>query len=192
MPETGSKATLLARRAENDARKTGEREEKGDEEIRAKRQRPTACNRMATLRTPFVFAAPGRVGANSLNSAGRNPMATKELVVAPKVVGLGPGGPDPGHVVRAGSRTAVDPHGGPGRGARRAVSRVVDDVRYWPPRRRTAKMVVLIPAHNEQASIGNMLNALLAQTRVPDRIVVIADHCTDETEQIARRSAGSR
>ena len=53
-------------------------------------------------------------------------------------------------------------------------------------------MVVLIPAHNEQASIGNMLNALLAQTRVPDRIVVIADRCTDETEQIARRSAGSR
>jgi biofilm PGA synthesis N-glycosyltransferase PgaC len=47
--------------------------------------------------------------------------------------------------------------------ARRAVSRVVHDVRYRPPRRRTAKMVVLIPAHNKQASIGNMLNALLAR-----------------------------
>ena len=116
MPETGRKATLLARRAENDARKTGEREEKGEEEIRAKRQRPTACNRMATLRTPFVFAAPGKVGANSLDNAGRNPMATKELVGAPKVVGLGPGGPGPGHVVRAGPRTGVDPRGGPGRG----------------------------------------------------------------------------
>ena len=116
MPETVRKATLLAGRAENDARKTDEREERGEEEVQAKRQRPTVCNRMATPRTPFVFAAPGKVGANSLDNAGRNPMATKELVGAPKVVGLGPGGPGPGHVVRAGPRTGVDPRGGPGRG----------------------------------------------------------------------------
>lgn len=55
---------------------------------------------------------------------------------------------------------------------------------------RTAKMLVLIPAHNE-ASIGNPLNALLAQSRVPDRIVALADNCTDKTEQIARRFRGS-
>jgi poly-beta-1,6-N-acetyl-D-glucosamine synthase len=73
---------------------------------------------------------------------------------------------------------------------RRAVSRVVHDVRYRPPRRRTAKMLVLIPSHNEEDSIGNVLNALLTQTRVPDRIVVIADNCTDKTEQIARRFRG--
>jgi glycosyltransferase involved in cell wall biosynthesis len=48
-------------------------------------------------------------------------------------------------------------------------------------------MVVLIPAHSEEASIAAMLNALLGQSRVPDRIVVIADNCTDRTEQIARR-----
>ena len=51
-------------------------------------------------------------------------------------------------------------------------------------------MLVLIPAHNEEATIGKNLNALLTQTRVPDRIVVIADNCTDRTEQIARRYRG--
>ncbi len=50
-------------------------------------------------------------------------------------------------------------------------------------------MVVLIPAHSEEASIAAMLNALMGQSRVPDRIVVIADNCTDRTEQIARRFA---
>jgi len=73
---------------------------------------------------------------------------------------------------------------------RRAMSRVMHDVRYRPPKRRTAKLLVLIPAHNEEGSIGNVLNALLTQTRVPDRIVVVADNCTDKTEQIARRFRG--
>jgi glycosyltransferase involved in cell wall biosynthesis len=53
-------------------------------------------------------------------------------------------------------------------------------------------MLVLVPAHNEEHSIGDMLNALLAQTWVPDRIVVVTDNCTDKTEQIARGSAVSR
>jgi len=114
-------------------------------------------------------------------------MPTKELVLAPRTgtitsPGLVPGGwPGPGReplLIRATARAGE---------ARRAMSRVVHEVRYRPARRRTAKMVVLIPAHNEEASIGAMLNALLGQTRVPDRIVVIADNCTDRTEQIARR-----
>ena len=114
-------------------------------------------------------------------------MPTKELVLAPRTgtitsPGLVPGGwPGPGReplLIRATARAGQ---------TRRAVSRVVHDVRYRPARPRTAKMVVLIPAHNEEASIGAMLNALLGQTRVPDRIVVIADNCTDRTEQIARR-----
>jgi poly-beta-1,6-N-acetyl-D-glucosamine synthase len=73
---------------------------------------------------------------------------------------------------------------------RRAMSRTVHDLRYRPPRRRTAKLLVLIPAHNEEASIASVLNALLTQTRIPDRIVVIADNCTDKTEQVARRFRG--
>lgn len=75
-------------------------------------------------------------------------------------------------------------------GARRALSRTIHDLRYRPPRRRTAKMLVLIPAHNEEGSIARTLGALLTQTRIPDRIVVIADNCTDRTEQIARRYRG--
>src|SRR5580658_4485805 len=70
------------------------------------------------------------------------------------------------------------------------MSRTVHDLRYRPPRGRTAKLLVLIPAHNEETSIANALNALLTQTRIPDRIVVIADNCTDKTEQVARRFRG--
>ena len=118
-------------------------------------------------------------------------MATKELLVAPKALSSGRSaelapaswsGPTREPVlIRAATRAGE---------VRRAMSRVVHDVRYRPPRRRTAKMLVLIPAHNEEDSIGNVLNALLTQTRVPDRIVVIADNCTDKTEQIARRFRG--
>ena len=118
-------------------------------------------------------------------------MAGKELIVMPRAVTFGRtselapvswSGPDREPLlIRAATRAGE---------ARRAMSRVVHDVRYRPPRRRTAKLLVLIPAHNEEDSIGNALNALLTQTRVPDRIVVIADNCTDKTEQIARRFRG--
>jgi biofilm PGA synthesis N-glycosyltransferase PgaC len=118
-------------------------------------------------------------------------VATKELIVAPKAATFGRtaelapvswSGPDRDPLlIRAASRAGE---------VRRAMSRVVHDVRYRPPRQRTAKLLVLIPAHNEEDSIGNVLNALLTQTRVPDRIVVIADNCTDKTEAIARRFRG--
>ncbi len=48
------------------------------------------------------------------------------------------------------------------------------------------KIVALLPAHNEAESIGTTLRALAAQTRVPDRIIVICDNCTDATAEIAR------
>jgi cellulose synthase/poly-beta-1,6-N-acetylglucosamine synthase-like glycosyltransferase len=47
---------------------------------------------------------------------------------------------------------------------------------------------VLIPAHNEEASLSATLASLLAQSRPPERIVVVADNCTDGTVEIARRS----
>jgi poly-beta-1,6-N-acetyl-D-glucosamine synthase len=50
---------------------------------------------------------------------------------------------------------------------------------------RPAQVVVLIPAHNEESSIGPTVQALLAQERMPDRIVVVADNCTDETVEKA-------
>ncbi len=49
-----------------------------------------------------------------------------------------------------------------------------------------ARLVVLIPAHDEAANIGATLSALQQQTRRPDRVVVIADNCTDDTVAIAR------
>jgi cellulose synthase/poly-beta-1,6-N-acetylglucosamine synthase-like glycosyltransferase len=48
------------------------------------------------------------------------------------------------------------------------------------------RCTVLIPAHNEEAILGLTLESLAAQTRPPDRIVVIADNCTDATVEIAR------
>lgn len=43
------------------------------------------------------------------------------------------------------------------------------------------RVTALIPAHNEAASIASTIQALLIQERIPDKIVVIADNCTDGT-----------
>ena len=51
-------------------------------------------------------------------------------------------------------------------------------------------VTVLIPAHNEQASLPQTLASLTRQTRTPDRIIVVADNCTDGTVDVAR-SAGA-
>jgi cellulose synthase/poly-beta-1,6-N-acetylglucosamine synthase-like glycosyltransferase len=45
---------------------------------------------------------------------------------------------------------------------------------------------VLVPAHNEEAGLGNTLRALLPQLGLGDRLVVIADNCTDRTADVAR------
>jgi cellulose synthase/poly-beta-1,6-N-acetylglucosamine synthase-like glycosyltransferase len=45
---------------------------------------------------------------------------------------------------------------------------------------------VLVPAHNEAAVIAETLVGLKKEVRPGDRIVVIADNCTDETASIAR------
>jgi cellulose synthase/poly-beta-1,6-N-acetylglucosamine synthase-like glycosyltransferase len=47
------------------------------------------------------------------------------------------------------------------------------------------KVVALVPAHNEEASIGSTIAALLSQTRPIDQIVVISDNSTDRTFEIA-------
>jgi cellulose synthase/poly-beta-1,6-N-acetylglucosamine synthase-like glycosyltransferase len=47
-------------------------------------------------------------------------------------------------------------------------------------------ITVLIPAHNEELSLPHTLASLTAQTRPPDRIIVVADNCTDGTVKIAR------
>lgn len=47
-------------------------------------------------------------------------------------------------------------------------------------------VTVLIPAHNEEGCLGHTIASLRQQTRQPDRVVVVADNCTDRTVEIAR------
>jgi cellulose synthase/poly-beta-1,6-N-acetylglucosamine synthase-like glycosyltransferase len=49
-------------------------------------------------------------------------------------------------------------------------------------------ITALIPAHNEQASLPATLASLQAQSHRPQRIVVVADNCTDATVVIARNA----
>jgi cellulose synthase/poly-beta-1,6-N-acetylglucosamine synthase-like glycosyltransferase len=49
----------------------------------------------------------------------------------------------------------------------------------------TKQTTVLVPAHNESAGIRATLESLARQTRPADRLVVVADNCTDDTASIA-------
>ncbi|MFE0646616.1 glycosyltransferase [Streptomyces sp. NPDC058877] len=49
------------------------------------------------------------------------------------------------------------------------------------------RVVAVVPAHNEQDRIVATLAGLYRQRRVPDRIVVVADNCTDLTAALAER-----
>jgi poly-beta-1,6-N-acetyl-D-glucosamine synthase len=46
-------------------------------------------------------------------------------------------------------------------------------------------VTVLIPAHNEEACIGETLRSLQRQSHSPERILVVTDNCTDRTAEIA-------
>lgn len=52
------------------------------------------------------------------------------------------------------------------------------------------RCAILVPAHNEEAGISATLADLLPQLRNGDRILVIADNCSDATAAVAR-SAGA-
>lgn len=49
------------------------------------------------------------------------------------------------------------------------------------------RCTVLVPAHDEEAVLGITLDSLAAQTRRPDRVLVIADNCSDATVEVARQ-----
>ena len=51
------------------------------------------------------------------------------------------------------------------------------------PRRRTA---VLIPAHNESSGLVPTLDDVKSQLRSGDRLLLVADNCTDDTAAVAR------
>jgi biofilm PGA synthesis N-glycosyltransferase PgaC len=46
-------------------------------------------------------------------------------------------------------------------------------------------LTVIIPAHNEEAGIAQTLESLRSQTVPADRVIVVADNCTDSTADIA-------
>jgi cellulose synthase/poly-beta-1,6-N-acetylglucosamine synthase-like glycosyltransferase len=48
------------------------------------------------------------------------------------------------------------------------------------------RVAVLIPAHNEALGIRETLGALQPQLTAGDRVIVVADNCTDDTAAIAR------
>ena len=48
------------------------------------------------------------------------------------------------------------------------------------------RLTVLVPAHDESLTIAATLQSLWGQTRPPDKVVVVADNCTDDTAEIAR------
>jgi cellulose synthase/poly-beta-1,6-N-acetylglucosamine synthase-like glycosyltransferase len=55
------------------------------------------------------------------------------------------------------------------------------DVAAGPPR-----LTIVVPAHDEAATLPVTLGALAQQTRLPDRVIVVADNCTDATTEVAR------
>jgi glycosyltransferase involved in cell wall biosynthesis len=59
-----------------------------------------------------------------------------------------------------------------------------------PPRGSTDSIAVVVPCRNEARSIEGLLAGLLAQTRLPDRVVVVNDGSTDDTAAIVERWAG--
>lgn len=48
----------------------------------------------------------------------------------------------------------------------------------------------VVAAHEDERSIGDVLTALLAQTRVPDVIHVVVENSSDDTVSVASRFAG--
>ena len=52
---------------------------------------------------------------------------------------------------------------------------------------KSLRLTVLVPAYNETLTIGATLESLWGQTRRPDNVVVVADNCTDDTAEVARR-----
>jgi cellulose synthase/poly-beta-1,6-N-acetylglucosamine synthase-like glycosyltransferase len=62
-----------------------------------------------------------------------------------------------------------------------------------PPRRagpdhgkgRRARVAVLVPAHNESRGIRSTIEDIAAQLGIGDRVLVVADNCTDDTAVVA-------
>ena len=64
----------------------------------------------------------------------------------------------------------------------------------WPQRRRETssatvkrpRVAVLVPAHDEASGIAATLRSIQSQLQPGDRLIVVADNCTDKTAKVAR------
>jgi glycosyltransferase involved in cell wall biosynthesis len=54
------------------------------------------------------------------------------------------------------------------------------------------EVTIVVPARNEEACLGDCLASLVAQTGVTFEVIVVDDHSTDRTGEIARSFAGVR
>lgn len=66
------------------------------------------------------------------------------------------------------------------------LSSLVKLQKSLPKNSRSARVGVLVPAHNEASGIEATLNCILPQLRQGDRCLVVADNCDDETAIVAR------
>ena len=55
------------------------------------------------------------------------------------------------------------------------------------PRKSRPPVAILMPAHNEEAGLAKTLEQLLPELAPGDRLILIADNCTDSTAELARR-----
>ena len=76
---------------------------------------------------------------------------------------------------------------------------LVQTLAAFLPRRRTVPVrpagvqgAVLVPAHDEAQGIAATLDGLRAQLQPQDRLLVVADNCSDETAEVAAARGDSR
>src|SRR5216684_8605317 len=55
-----------------------------------------------------------------------------------------------------------------------------------------SKISIIVPARNEESCLGACLESLTAQTGVPFEVIVVDDHSTDRTSEIAASFSGIR
>jgi 1,2-diacylglycerol 3-beta-glucosyltransferase len=72
----------------------------------------------------------------------------------------------------------------------RGLSGLFRKIQGYPHREAAAHFAVLIPARNEEAVIGNLIQSLKKQTYPADLfdVYVLANHCKDSTEEAAKRA----
>ncbi len=85
-------------------------------------------------------------------------------------------------------------------GFRYGRRRVVNAARFadqltmpaFEPSSRTPQVSVIIPARNEEASLGSCLESVVSQTGIEFEIIIVDDHSTDRTREIAESFPGVR